>query len=1479
MFTWGGKIMPCLSLSFMGTFQASLDGQLISSFEADKVRALLAYLAVEADRPHRRDALTSLLWPDWPDRSARTSLRNALSNLRSAINDRNASTPYLLITRETIQFNLESDHWLDVEALKNLIKSDDPLMLEEGLNLYRGNFLEGFQLKDSSVFEEWHLFNRERLLRTATGTIRRLVSYYHANGEIEKACQFAWRMVELQPWSEEGYQRLMVLLAQSGQRSTALAQYEICRRQLALELGVEPSPETTRLYEHIRDGEYKMLEFTTFEEFPPAPGSPPYKGLQFFTEADADLFFGRELVITKLVSQLNPVKGDRFLAIVGASGSGKSSIIRAGLIPALKRGLPLSNNIIPPDSSSNWPIVVITPTNHPLEALAMGLTQGDGSLTDVTKFIDDLKSDVRSLYLHICRNLPKTAEYLLLVVDQFEELFTQCKDKIEQQAFLDNVMTTVQLACPVVIVIALRADFYPHCGNDPKLREALEKRQVYIGPMNTEELRRAITEPARKGKWTFEPGLVDLMIQDVESEPGALPLLSHALLETWKRRRGRMLTLAGYTESGGVRGAIAQTAERILQRLDPNQKLIARNIFLRLTELGEATQETRRRARLGEFAQGVEDEACVEQVMKILVDARLVVTSRDSAEVAHEALIREWPTLRNWLEEDQEGIKIHRHLTVAALEWERLDRDPGELYRGSRLATADGWTLRHADDLNPLEREFLAASQKLAAQKELERQNQIKRELEAARNMVELERQRAVEQARSARRLRGRAVWMAVVSLIALILAGFALFARSSAQREAEVNRSLVLAELALEANESGEVDKALALGLEGVNLDEPPPDAISKLAVIAKSMGTRAVLAAHSGAIQAAVFSPDGRFIISGGCVEPDKDGNCFNGELILWDLPSTKVLARFPAHQDWITALVWRPDSQEVLSGGADGRIILWNTVDLTAIAQWNPGIGPISALAISPDGLKAAAGANNSLILFEFEQGQISNKLQAHTDEILDLTFSPDGKFIATGSADATIVLWDVAEEQSIRTLEGHISDVTAVAFLPDGQQILSASSDFTHRLWDVTTGAELKKREWGDTPDDMALSPDGKTVLHYDDHVIYTWNLEQMSASHQKLLGHVGYIYDVTINADGSLALSVGSDGTLRIWNLQSAENLQQIEIGVEATAMGVAPDGKNLAIGGWNEKALVWDLESLKSLFNLPGNLGIVSPGAIAYSPNGLWIAGASGYADRESDEHKLIIWDAATGNVHCDLHGHTKRVRTVSFSPDSRYAISGSQGVNPPDELILWDVSNCRLEHRFSTTQDTTGIDFTSDGKFLVTSSAFSENVLLWNFESREVLHEYLLPGEVFLDTIFGPDDNTILGGTLSGLIVQWETEKGKQIRNYFGHDGGVWSLAISPDVSRMVSSDDTGTIILWDLITGAELRRHNAHQALSFQVGFSPDGETIYSVSADETLVVWQVGDLSLAALRSWIENNRYVRELTCEEREQYKIKPLCDK
>jgi hypothetical protein len=484
-------------------------------------------------------------------------------------------------------------------------------------------------------------------------------------------------------------------------------------------------------------------EAQELENLPPEPGDPPYPGLQYFSEADAGRYFGRELLTARLAGRLS---GASFLAVIGASGSGKSSLLRAGLLPALRSGARLADGSLPPADSPHWELRLFTPGAHPLEALAACLLPQAESISAQLALHTDLQNEPRTLGLAARRLLSQgSKKRLLLVIDQFEEVYTQCRQPEVRSAFIENILAAVdpEHPQPVSILISLRADFYAQIASHDRLRERVAQNQEFIGAMTRDEMTRAILLPAQQGGWKIQEGLVEVILNDLGAEPGALPLLAHALLETWQRRRGRAMTLSGYTEAGGVRGAIARTAESVFQqRLKPEQQAVARLIFLRLTALNEEAQDTRRRVPFGELLTRASDELFVQAVLDILTEARLVTVDHSQAEttveVAHEALIREWPTLRAWLEEDRAGLLVHRQLTEDSADWARLQRDPEALYRGLRLEEATAWAEAHPERLSLLEAEFLQAAQQARGARLAAEQAQAARLRKARRNQVAL---------------------------------------------------------------------------------------------------------------------------------------------------------------------------------------------------------------------------------------------------------------------------------------------------------------------------------------------------------------------------------------------------------------------------------------------------------------------------------------------------------------------------------------------------------------------------------------------------------------------------------------------------------------------------------------------------------------------------------------------------------------------
>jgi formylglycine-generating enzyme required for sulfatase activity/energy-coupling factor transporter ATP-binding protein EcfA2 len=450
----------------------------------------------------------------------------------------------------------------------------------------------------------------------------------------------------------------------------------------------------------------KGLPFGARVPAPARPGACPYRGLQTFEEQHAAFFFGREADTQRLLEQL---RASRFLAVLGSSGSGKSSLVRAGLVPALRAG-GLAG-------SDRWRVRVIRPGARPLAALAAELLdlRARGAMTQT---LDEMAHDSRALHLAVELSLARERPdaRVLLVVDQFEEVFTLCRSETERAATLDNLVhaTTIP-GGRTVVVLTMRADWYPRLAAYPLLAQLAQARQALVGALGEDALRLVITEPAARAGLDLEAGLVDTILDDVRGEPGGLPLLEHALLETWERRVGATLTLEGYRASGGVRDSLCARAEQVFTQLAPTEQQIAQRVLLRLTQPGEGTEDTRRRAELTELASSPRDRDALQQVTGRLADARLLTIASQPdgttwVDVSHEALIRGWPRLRGWIDEHRDSLRLHRKLGAEAQEWQRLGRDRSLLLRGRSLATALDWMRSTRPAINELERSYLAAA-------------------------------------------------------------------------------------------------------------------------------------------------------------------------------------------------------------------------------------------------------------------------------------------------------------------------------------------------------------------------------------------------------------------------------------------------------------------------------------------------------------------------------------------------------------------------------------------------------------------------------------------------------------------------------------------------------------------------------------------------------------------------------------------------
>jgi len=1188
----------------------------------------------------------------------------------------------------------------------------------------------------------------------------------------------------------------------------------------------------------------RLLELaaTVRREDAPATGLPPYKGLYYFDESDSELFFGREALTETLMDRLAAgMKSDhRFLAIVGASGSGKSSVVRAGLIPALRWRQPFSS----------WPMYIMTPTSHPLDALAVSL-QGDVRQGSAKKLAEDFARSPQALH-SILKPIAESAA--LFVVDQFEELFTLCRSEAEQAAFVENLLNVaLHPNGNAVVIIILRADFYAHCARFDLLRQALSQHQEYIGPMTVKELRRAIEEPARHGHWEFESGLIEFLLHDVGAdvaghspEPGALPLLSHALLATWLRRRGRLLTLGGYTASGGVRGAIAETAEAVFHdQLEPEQRAIARQIFMRLAEIGDdaTTADTRRRVSFDELVSKPEDNDMVHEVLMTLADARLITTDQNTAEVAHEALIREWPTLRGWLDENRDGLRLHRHLTDAAQEWETLNHDAGILYRGARLAQALEWSHSNADDLNQLERSFLDASQSLAEKETAERESQQQQQLESARKLFETERARAEEQTKSNRRLRQRAIYLTLAFIVAGALA---LAAIVFGQRSIQAEHLATSRELA-------------AAAVKNMSID-PERSVLLALAALDASNTLEARNALHQA-------------------------------------LPESHILHTISAHRQ-AANLTYSPDGMQVASIGADGEVKVWDasTYQNLLTLPADPNISGYT-VAYSPDGKLLAAALSTKVVVWDaVSEKKIfsldGNVSGAPNNEMVHVTFTPDNKHLAVANMDGTPKVWDVATRAKVFSLVGHKQPCDGIAYSPDGKNLATSDDSGIIKIWDSATGGELLSLIQSGNVHSIAFSPDSKQLASAsEDGTLKIWD----SSTGKELLSLRGIsgLYGVTFMPDGRRLVTAGQDGTARVWDVVSGQQLLTLAGNTSTvTSISVSHDGKRIASSGYDGTLKIWDAAPGRELLTLPAHSDIVWD--VAYSPDGKSLATASADGTAKlwnvatgqvvielnsndgltslvfSPDGKHLatggasgtinLWDLKTGQSVMKLEGHTYVVYALAISPDGKQLSSTSWD----GTAKLWDVT---LGRELLTISDQwTGVAFSSEGKHIFTSG-LDGYVRMWDVSTGQELKKYSDGAQDIYGVAINPDGNLLATGQQDGTVIIWDVKSGEKLHTLSGHAGLVARLAFNKDGTRLASASFDRLAKVWDVASGEELFSLYGNTSNVFGVSFSPDGQNIATAGGDGTIRMYtsQLEDLIILA------QSRTTRALTPDECQKY--------
>jgi uncharacterized delta-60 repeat protein len=1150
------------------------------------------------------------------------------------------------------------------------------------------------------------------------------------------------------------------------------------------------------------------------EDLPPADIPCPYKGLASFQPEDAEYFFGREELTAQLLARL---AGTTFLGVIGPSGSGKSSLVRAGVVPALWNGE------IP--GSAEWKVLILRPGPSPLEEIAVRVALQSG--ISAASLRTDLRRDVDALRLAIQQYLvsqPEDAKFVL-VVDQFEELFTQCENESERDQFIAALVNAAQSAAGrMMVILTLRADFYGHCAAYPDLAGLLSANQVLVGAMSRDELRRAITLPAKQAGLALESGLVELVLQDAQGEAGALPMVSHALMETWKRRSGHWLKVDAYQAFGGVRQAITSTAEEVYLAFNESERGQVRDIFLRLTRLdadaGGDGWDARCRATLSDLLPAGADPAQTERILDRLADARLVVKDlgRDSepeVEVAHEALIRHWERLRAWLDEDREALRLREGISDDARRWEATERDESLLnHRGGRLEDALRLAENPAYALSERERAYLAACAEL--------RNRQKRERE--------------------RRVRWTVGASLAAAVIFLLLAGFGLVQRNeatmraneaaTAQANAEEQAQLAIT-AQTKAEEQATIARARELASQSQVLsldDQNLMRLVGLLAVESAQQGAKLqadqalrrylALAAlpvtrmeHGGDVWSIDFSPDGNYVVSG---SHDKT-------VRIWETTTGREVARMN-HDDRVTSVAFSPDGLYVVSGSEDKTARVWDADTGLEVSRMNFD-NRVASVTFRSDGRFVLSGSNDGTArVWEVETGREVARI-SHDDDVMSVAFSPDGRYVVSGSLDNSARVWESTTGREV-TRMSHDGSIYAVAFSPDGQYVVSGSGDNTARVWEFPSGREVARTTHNFAVRAVAFSPDGRYVVSgSDDGKAQVWEAE--TGREIARIKHLGEIWSVAFSPDGRYVVSGGGDGKARVWESDTGRDVTRMDHGERVLFIAFSPDGRYVASSNLDGLVLIWKSVS-RNVFAIMSHDNTIR--SIAFSPDGRHVVSGS-------DDGKAQVWEAMTGRELARLN-HDGSVESVAFSLDGRYVVSGSRD----NTARVWETATGREITRMEHDGWVKSVAFSPDGKYVVSGSS-DGTARVWEASTGvEVAH--MTHDDRVYAVAFSPDGKYVVSGSDDNTARVWEAATGREVAR-MTHDWAVESVAFSPDERYVVSGSSDGTVRVWEAKTGREIGKMSHDQSLAnniVSVAFSSDGRYVLSGSWDKTIRVWNV-------------------------------------
>lgn len=1129
----------------------------------------------------------------------------------------------------------------------------------------------------------------------------------------------------------------------------------------------------------------------------------PYQGLAAFQTSDANRFYGRDKLVLRLVERL---RTKHILVVGGASGSGKSSLVRAGLIPALRNGaLP---------DSVRWPHIVFTPGSDPIKELEYQLRRTLENLPGDSGGMDFSRQDDDRLR-RMAERISDVTGGLLICIDQFEEIFTFDHDQKTLDgifAALSSIADPSESLCRLVFI--MRADFYGSSSRFPWLADVITKNQVLVGPMSRAELHQAITEPARHSNLRLDEELVEAVLEEVGTTSSTLPLVSHAMAESWKLRSGNRLTLDNYRASGGVAGAIAQTAETLFcESFNADEQQAARRLLLRLISPGQGVPDTRRPYAVADLRAG-DDQLLMTTVMSAMVDARLLTVDREIIQLAHEAIILSWPRLNTWIGESRDDLHFMQRIERVASEWQEAGRDPDLLYHGAPLQTAMDWYASNKESVSGVEAAFLDAA------------------VDAERVANE---QKLLAEKRARRNRRLAFSSLSVLLVASLISSVMAFSAFREARKNANDANFRLAQSLASQAADLADRNPRLALALAAEVIERQAN----------ASVDARVALVNAAAALEASPYTAFAELAVGDVltvAIHPQRDliaiGNR-DGSVSFWDPSGVSLGAPVKAHGGAIEEMAFSSNGLQLISSSLDGTMMNWDMSDESVLPV--PRLAAelstlIWSITISPDGKwVASADENGAVRLFNSDDFSEPKLLTDATRDVLTVKFSPDSRLLLAGDGRGEIWTWNTLDTEKVNdSFMAHESDVWEIVFYPDGSRFITASSDGRVRVWDTLTRVLVAEpfAEVAVNIRGIQVSDDQLLMAGDDQGRLLFWDMIKEEFLGASVAHHDGQITDIAAQFSGTLLASIGDDQVLRTW-LKSEDKsflpLPKHGFGAYGLAMN---DSRNLiATGDGAGRVRIFDGSNGK-VRGVPLTLSEERVWAVAFDDTGKLLAAGD-------QNGTLAVWDVDTGRRLARISdAHAGSISTLVFHADNGLLYSGGAD----GKIRLW--------HRETLQQ--TGVEMVghvggvtrfvlSPDSKLIASTDLVGKIRIWNLETALVDREWQGDDNAIWSIAWSQDGTEIATAHADEHVQLWNVESGQALRDLTPHPGGATDVSYLSDGITIVSSSRDGTLRLWDRELGLRIGQAFETPAKPiWRLTQSQSNNSFISSSADGQVKVW---------------------------------------